>query len=81
MDEYFAQLNRRLIKEYNDVTGTVNLANGAPTEDKPILRDMAIEEAEHAEVIKDILTEHNKLEKTSDYEEAKEKAEKALESI
>lgn len=81
MDEYFAQLNRRLIKEYNDVTGTVKLANEAPTEDKPVLRDMAKEEAEHAMVIKNILEEHNKLEKTSDYEEAKEKAESALESI
>lgn len=81
MDEYYASLNKHLIDEYNDVAGYARLFESAPEADKPILRDLAIEESRHAAVINDILEDADRLKKSEEYTEAKKKAEKALQEI
>jgi rubrerythrin len=81
MDDYYASLNKHLIDEYNDVAGYGKLFESAPESDKPILRDLAIEESRHAAVISDMLEDVDRLKKSDEYAEAKKKAEKTLQEI
>jgi rubrerythrin len=81
MDDYYASLNKHLIDEYNDVAGYGKLLESAPESDKPILRDLAIEESRHAAVISDMLEDVDRLKKSEEYAEAKKKAEKTLQEI
>lgn len=80
MDEALAkELNGRVIDEYKDVTGYIELSEKVPGEAAGIFRDIAREEMTHAQIIQHVLENYGQLNKSPEYDNALAAAVKALE--
>lgn len=78
----YEKINDRFIDELKDVLTYVDLSKAAtdPME-KQLLKDIAKEEHEHAEILKHILKKANKYECNEETHELEERGEKALAEI